>query len=139
MDITKDLKLLNEELNTTDLSVGLNRARFIKKIYRIVSKSEVLNFRRLYDTIVSEGARQMDKEFMKMVMSRLNKSVYQTPISVFDDYQSGNKGLLLKDGLPVDYSVSIDSKSIFAILLINNSLKDLLLLLEVIAKRIYKQ
>lgn len=35
----------------------------------------------MYDTIVSEGARQMDKEFMKMVMSRLNKSVYQTPIS----------------------------------------------------------
>lgn len=31
MDIIKDLKLLNEELNTTDLSVGLNRARFIKR------------------------------------------------------------------------------------------------------------
>ncbi len=139
MNAIADLKNLEEELNTHDYSSGIDKFRFIKKVYKIARANDLLNIRNVYDHIAREAPRQMDKEFMKMILSRLNKNKYQTPIAIFDEYWEDNMGLILKDGLSLDYSVSISDKSVFSVLLINNTLKDILLLLTVIAKRITKQ
>lgn len=132
----KKLNELSEELSTHDSLNKFDKIKFIKKVYVVANEFGLLDLRNTFNKIVDETPRQMDKEFMKMIMSRFNKNKYQTPISVFDGYWEDNRGLILKDGLSKDYSVSIDEKSTFAVLLVNNSLKDLVLLLTVIAKRL---
>ena len=74
MNAIADLKNLEEELNTHDYSSGIDKFRFIKKIYKVARANGLLNIRNVYDHVVKEAPRQMDKEFMKMILSRLNKN-----------------------------------------------------------------
>lgn len=137
MGTTKEeFKLLKESyfINTPKDTESI--LRFQKKLYTLAKEAKLISIPDIFKKLNTSDARTMDLEFLKMYLSRLSEDLNKKPIVAFDNYWEFSSGVLLKEGFPQDFNLIINDDVVFTSLLINNTLEEILMLLEITLNRL---
>lgn len=129
-------KLLKEEYFTNTPKDTESILKFQKKLFQFAKGTNIISIPDIFKKLNTDNARVMDLEFLKMYLSRLSEDLNKKPIAAFENYWLNSLGILLKDGFPQDFNLIINDDAVFTSLLINNSMEEILLLLEITLNRL---
>lgn len=110
--------------------------KFQKNLYLVAKEAKLISIPDIFRKLNTNNARTMDLEFLKMYLSRLSEDLNKKPIGAFENYWESSTGILLTNGFPQDFNLMINDDAVFTSLLCNNTLEEILLLLEITLNRL---
>lgn len=110
--------------------------KFQKKLYQFAKEAKIISIPDIFKKLNTSSARTMDLEFLKMYLSRLSEDLNKKPIGAFESYWTYSLGTSLPNGFPQDFNLMINDDIVFTSLLCNNSMEEILLLLEITLNRL---
>lgn len=137
----KSFKDLKEDYFVNKPKTSEEILKFQRLLFKCAKYHGLLDLKNIYDHLNNgddKTSTTMDFEFFKMYISRLSTLENHKPIGAFEEYWTYSTGVSLINGIPETYKLVITETKVFVSLLINNTLEEVLLLLEITNNRLNK-